>query len=364
MLNSTSKLVTNGSFLLEFHNYEIQWLISLTFNVVIIFFALYLTFSTANRTCGCFKKNLNVCQKRLLQMATLASALTLPRLISTNFLFWIGFNNRTDDQTCEVLLDISVVAYVLVFVMVYLFLWWRQRHIYKQPSMVSINTKAFRILSWVCFFCLIASGIAIAFMFVFSIAHKSTPAGCFPRDYDSEDLLTSFSLFYVAIAVMVSSQITLFALLAHPLISHLKLHSKQKNSQQKKISSNLNKSQFFLENNAMQAATTTATITDKNLQTTTTEEKLPKTIKSQFSFQFCSTKQRLLRLIKRNAACALGCITSDLTALIINGMIIKATQPRYFTQTILDISMILNVVFFLLSFDNCRELFCCFCSST
>ena len=186
------------------------------------------------------KKNLDINRKRLLQMAILASALTLPRLLLTHRLFWIGYNDNEEDQTCEILMDISIVAYVLAFIMVYLFLWMRQHFIYKQPSITSINTKTIRVLSWTCFTYIILGAIAVIFLFVEDAGHQSTSIDSYARtNITNVNELISFNVFYLSSAGLVLAQISVFALLVYPLIHHwnVRVHAHQTNIQ---VSTNRN----------------------------------------------------------------------------------------------------------------------------
>ena len=312
---------------------------------------------------SCKKKNINKSQKQFLQMAILASALTLPRLFLTHLLFWIGYNDNEENQTCEILLDISEVAFVMVYVTVYLFLWWRQRYIYRQPSIASINTKTIKILSWACLTCFILGSTAVIFLFLKDARHQSTSIGCYVRtNVTVESKKSSFIAYVFSSVGIVIAQISVFTLILYPLIRHYNLQIEQTNIETSSSASSVAFTKSFSsysEHNITLPSTNYPAIfqtTNGNI-INTSKEKVTKN--SRHKSSQTSSMQRLHRVIKRNVACALGCIIADLSVLTVVGIIIGDTQPRYFTKTIFDISMVLRILFFLISFDNYKGIFCC-----
>ena len=299
---------------------QATWIDCFVVNVILIILSMWLTASLALYISRCSeKKNFEKDRKRLLQMATLTSALTLPRLISTNLLFWIGYNDDMKDQTCEILLDISVVAIIVTFAMVYLFLWLRQHYIYKQPSITTLNTKTVRILSWTCFICIIFCTFVGIFLFVKDTGHQSTPIGCFARrNVTNVNKTISFNEYYFSMVCSVLAQISVFALLVYPLIRHWNLRIKQTNVQTsskknlvattRNLSSNVKHEESGIRASISQ--TTNESTTNTTTTTTTTKSKKKTTKKSRHKSSKTSSMQRLHRVIIRNAACALGCVTN------------------------------------------------------
>ena len=341
---------------------QATWIGCFVVNVILIILSIWLTASSALYTSrSSKKKNFEKNSKRLLRMATLASVLTLPRLISTNLLFWIGYNDDIKDQTCEILLDISVVAIIVTFAFVYLFLWLRQHYIYKQPSITAINTKTVRILSWTCFIYIIFGTFVLVFLFVKDAGHQSTPIGCFARrNVTNINETASFNGYYFSAVGVVLAQISVFALLVYPLIRHWNLRIEQTNiqtsSEKHSVAITRNLSSNVEHEESRICASISQTTNENTTNTTTTIESKKKTPKkSRRKSSETSSMQRIHRVIKRNATCALGCIISDLSVQIVNG-VIGDTQPRYFTNTILDISIVLNIVFFIRSFDNYKNI--------
>ena len=362
MNNSTSKPTSENLFNFKMHQDQAIWISSFIVNIILITLSMWLTASSTLYISKYSKKNFERNRKRLLQMAILASALTLPRLLLTHLLFWIGYNDDEEDQTCEILMDTSVIAYVLAFIMVYLFLWMRQHFIYKQPSITSINTKTIRVLSWTCFTYIILGAIAVIFLFVKDTGHQSTSIGCYARtNITNVNELISFNVFYLSSAVVVLAQISVFALLVYPLIRHWNLHTDQTNIQtqyNRNLMAMSRNVSSYAENELTVSLTNYTTISQIKNRNTTIAPKKKTLMKSRSKSTQSSSMQRLHRVIRTNAVCALGCIVSDLSVNIVVGVVIGGTQPRYFTSTILDISMVLNIIFFLRSFDNYKDIFC------
>ena len=311
------------------------------------------------------KMNFHKDQNRILQMATLTSALTLPRLLLTQLLFWIGYNDDDrEDQICEIIMDISAVAYVLGFMVVYLFLWMRQHYIYKQPSIASINTKTIRFLSWACFTYIILGAIAVIFLFVKDADHRPTSIGCYTRrNVTNVNKTTSFNVYYFSSAVLVLAQISVLALLVYPLIRHWNLQVLHTKIQRSSDTNSVAVTKHFSsidENEVSGTSTNKATTSQISNGNTRTEQVSKEKTNKQFRSKSCEmlSKQRLQQIIKRNTACALGCIISDLSVNFIVGVVIGGTQPRYFTSIIFDISIVLNIVFFFLSFNSFKKIFC------
>ena len=305
-ISLNSSITSDSSF--NISQYPLIWIIGFVVNIALIIIAIWL-FSSASvfgNICGCFPdEKLQSERKRLLQMAAVASALTLPRLILTQFLFWIGYSDNKKDQFCEIVLDMSIVVYVVAYVVVYLFLWLRQQFILKQPSVILKNIKKIKVLRWICFWYIIVAAVAMIFVYVEPLAHRSTQVGCYDRGNETKTRLNlPFNVYYLSAATMVMAQLCLMALLVYPLVR----------------------------------------LWDKNQR-------------HQKSTTFNASKQRILEIIKQIVTCAFGCIISDLTASVLVGAVINNREPRYLSNTILDISMILNIVFFFRSFESYKNIF-------
>ena len=110
MNNFTSKPTSENLFNFKMHQDQAIWISSFIVNIILITLSMWLTASSTLYISKYSKKNLDRNRKRLLQMAILASALTLPRLLLTHLLFWIGYNDDEEDQTCEIVMDTSVIC--------------------------------------------------------------------------------------------------------------------------------------------------------------------------------------------------------------------------------------------------------------
>ena len=359
--NFTEQL--NRSSLSEAPQYPVIWVAGFIANIILIILSLclFVTAFAFGNICIYFRnESVQNDRKRLLQMATIASALTLPRLILTHLLFWLGYNNKSN-QLCEIILDISVIAYMVPYVMVYFFIWLRQQFGNKQPAFSSMYTKAFKVVSYLCFCFIIVGAVAVILMFVEPLSHKSTLIGCYNYESDAKTSLNlPFSAYYIFYAVMVFSQISLIVLLAYPLVCHSKMkryvYTRNKESTTSKTI-HPDKNICFQKSKKRTDLTAVPTQTENvNNKMETTEKNIA--MPHQMSASFKALRKRTLQEIKRNVICALGCLLTNMTANAIVGLIIKGTQPRYFTGTVYDVSMVLNVVFFFRSFENCKTIFC------
>ena len=358
IINSSTQK-ENGSSLLQDSQYPVNWIITYVVNVILIILSIWLTISASvcSNICGCFRKldsgNHN---KRLMQIATAASALTLPRLILTHLLFWVGYRNDTKDQFCEIEMDISVTFSVLVYVIVYLFLWLRQQFVYKQPTIKSLHTKTIKILSCACLCYILLGAVIVIIMFVEPLSHKSTPIGCFHRQNETKSHLNlPFNVYYVSYAVVLVSQIGLASLLVYPLVCHRNMKNEPS---KKKMKPTTNRTLQSNKNISLQPKNKNTDSINFNQTADEIEKNLAR--QSQRTAIFKASKKRIFQVIKRIVICTLGCIITDLIAQVMVGVVIKGTKPRYFTNTILDVSMVLNVVFVIRSFENYKKIFCFF----
>ena len=103
--------------------------------------------------------------------------------------------------------------------------------------------------------------------------------------------------------------------------------------------------------------------TDETIQNIrATKHNKKKTTKNIFRQNFQeSSKQRMLQVIKRFVICTISCIISDVIAIIVVGVVIRRTLPRFLTESIFDVSLFLNILFFLLSFKNYKKIFVFVC---
>ena len=357
----------NGSSLLQDSQYPIKWIIGYVINVILIIWSILLTVSIGanSNICGSFKNEESKNHlKPVFLAATITSSLTLPRLILTHLLFWIGFNNDSSDQICEIVIDISLVVYALIHVAVYLLFWLRQQFIYKQPSVILLNTKKIKILNCI-FLCFLFVCFGLTLVFVESRSNQSTINGCYYYHGQFEkDLNLPFAVYHISSFIVIGFEISFIGLLLYPLLCLWNKINKN-NAKNKKsslnIPSNFNTSINFQTNNTnsdLTSAPTSSQIVSKMSVETTKVSAENFERKSQQTDSFKASKQQILQVIRRIVVCSSLCFILNLTVIAVVGMIFKSTIPKYFGGTIYDIVIILKIFLFLRSFESYKKIVC------
>ena len=363
--NSTQQI--NGSSLLQDSQYPVKWIIGYVINVILIIWSILLTISISvnSNICGSlgnqeFKNHL----KPVFVTATITSLLTLPRLILTHLLFWIGFNNDNLDQICEIVIDMSLVVYALIHVAVHLLFWLRQQFIYKQPSIILLNTRKIKILNciFLCYF-FVCIGLLLV-VFLEPQSNQSTINGCYHGQFSKKDSNLPFSVYYISSFIAIGFEIVFIGLLLYPLLCLWNKINKN-NAKNKKSPSNIpsssNTSINFQTNNTntdlTSAPTSSQIVSEMSVETTKVSAKNFER-ESQQTDYFKASKQQILQVIRRIVVCSLLCFILDLTAIAVVGMIFESTVPKYFGGTIYDIVMVLKILLFLRSFKNYKKIVC------
>ena len=119
---------------------HVLWLISLLISIVLSIVGLWLvaTIGFYGFTTGKFyyKKQSSHNECLLMRIMFSGTIFILPRLATSNILVWFGYGSSlSQNQGCEIVVDISAVVYFLCLLHVGLFLWFRQRYLYLQPSL-------------------------------------------------------------------------------------------------------------------------------------------------------------------------------------------------------------------------------------
>ena len=357
----------NGSSLLQDSQYPIKWIIGYVINIILIIWSILLTVSIS--------VNSNICEgfgnqefknylKPLFLAATIASSLTVPRLILTHLLFWIGFNNNSSDQFCEIVIDMSIVVYGLAHLAVYLLFWLRQQFIYKQPSVILLNTKKIKILNCV-FLCYLFVCLGLILAVLEPQSNQSTINGCYYyHEQFEKDLNLPFNVYYISSFIAIGYEIVFIGLLLYPLLclwNKINKNNEKNIKSPSNISSSSNKSINFQTNNTNTGLTTAPTSSQimSELSAETNEVSAESVEReSQQTNSIKASKQQILQVIRRIVACSSLCFILDLTAVCVVGMIFKSTIPRYLSNTIYDIVMVLRILLFLRSFESYKKIVC------
>lgn len=147
-----------------------------------------------------------------------AIILVLPRLIVDQLRFDADrLGGKLTD--CELMSDMSDIAYGVTLYASYFYLWMRQRMIYANPCLKALHGKLLTVCSWTVFFLITLGTVAAVSIFAIPPAVKPTEFGCVEiikrQNYSSNwDKLRNYS---VGGGVMLA-QMTLLALFIVPMV--------------------------------------------------------------------------------------------------------------------------------------------------
>ena len=307
----------------------------------------------------------------ILKILFAISICALPRFASTLVLTWIGFNPGSEgDYICETVMDITIGTYYLALLPVYIFLWMRQRSLFQQPSINRLYSTTVKGISWGSLLFLIVAGVGIVVVFVVPKAYLASPRGCILTEEEAENV----TVFYILLVVLLTGQITLLALFIYPLHLHRNVQVTLPTSSNKNV---INRS-TVISNDWETSYQTEEDSVDK----LSSSQLKPKSMSSTFArFSIArvnrvksmqtkkarsvgnkkntsvNTSQRLKRVMVRSVVSALICIISDLAASGVVGFIISEDAPKNFTNTIYDISLMVNIISVICSFESYAKIF-------
>ena len=204
-----------------------NWILPETVNVIFILMTLWILFSLiyyGNKSKKWVTKNKKNFEKLntgfILMAAVLCAVTALFRLVSTQFVFNIGFS-VTENKQCKIVFDASAISFCLACLSVFIYLWVRQLVFYTNRMLNIDFSKGLRFFSYLSIILISLNGLGSILANTIPIKVMSTLKGCVFIPLDST---TS------AIAVMVGSLGMLFgqSILIGLLVYPLHKHSKQK----------------------------------------------------------------------------------------------------------------------------------------
>ena len=204
-----------------------NWILPETVNVIFILMTLWILFSLiyygnkSKKWVTKTKKNFEKLNTGFILMAAVLCAVTaLFRLVSSQFVFNIGFS-VTENKQCKIVFDASSISFCLACLAVFIYLWVRQLVFYTNRMLNIDFSKGLRFFSYLSIILISLHGLGSILANTIPIKVMSTLKGCVLIPLDS----TASS-----IAVMVGSLGMLFgqSILVGLLIYPLHKHSKRK----------------------------------------------------------------------------------------------------------------------------------------
>ena len=262
----------------------------ITFNFVISLWAAVSIFKHKNR-----KK-----QVVLMNLAKCSSVLVMLKITVTQVVTVMGRVARYDvikgDVMCEIVVDVSSCTYYLCNLSVYLFLWRRQHTLHFQQMQQTSHSKLFTLLSWFVLVLLLVGGITATVTIVAPSSYEASEIGCVRKHSPGQK-----QVLFAAILSQIATQIFLFALFVRPFLLIRRHYVTPETSEVAKV-----------------------------------------------------TNARLRRAIKSSMVSTGVIVTSDLVSVVMAGHVFPHSTPRSFVGLFYDLSLVLNVVFVFLTFENSR----------
>lgn len=290
------------------HSFEDAWLPVLCTTTLLICGTLWLTASLIKYGVQ-YEKWKSTRQKSnpkiLLSLAVLSTIMTLCTMVLTQAITLIGklhAKNEIGDKACEISMDVSIVFFYLSIIPVYFFLWYRQKMLYAQPSLMHLNTKVVKFFSYSFILLILFGGGFSTVIFIIPLSFNITASGC----VRSHDQAFNYLPNYLAASILVLSQFILFGLFCYPL----RMHKIAINSMNKEYRGNPN----------------------------------------------MDTEKRLMLAI-RSATVSMGvCIISDLMAMVLVALILPENLPGHCSSAFYDLSLFVNIMSITFSFKDHKKI--------
>ena len=295
---SKSSLNNTISNTTQFSIFMYMWIPSEALTIVNFVFCVWSTVALYRFGYSNWKNsNKNFKSFLLVFLSVLTPCVTCLKVLCTQAIIIVGRTLADDEKNgqyvCEAVTDLTVVLYYMSNLPIYLFLWTRQRILYSQSSLKPLNTKPVKFLSTFAIFLLVIVGIVIIVLLVVPKSYLMSDYGCIRNSEEN----TNEIMRYIAISIMVMSQVIIFALFVYPLN-----HYKNKTSSGDKNSLKMN--------------------------------------------------NRLKRATKLATGSLVLCSFSDLCALALTSIILPDTTPRDFTGIIFDLGLCVNIISLFVSFEK------------
>lgn len=291
------------------------WNVCFSINIFLLIICFWIALSFLLYGCS-YRRTMredqhNYSSKKVIAVALITPMFVLPRLACTFSLAFIGYYRSPENTIlCEVMMDISIVAFGIGTTPTYVFLWLRQRVMYSQPFIKKLYTKRVKFLSWTLLGCMAVALVLSLVLYVAPHTYAGSPHGC----KNTQNGLGN-TPHYLAAAFQIMEQLLLLALYVYPLVVHKRKHEFRLRGSKRKAGNNVGK-----------------VVQDKVYGT-----------------------------MVRSLCCSIGCVLSDILAMLSVSMIIPKDLPRFLTNVVYDVSLVFNVFCVTLSFEAHKKILTSLC---
>lgn len=168
---------------------------------------------------------------RLMSLATLVIITIFFRFISSQALIFIDRLyplDVTGDQICKITCDVTTIFYTFTIFSTYIFLFYRQRLLYSEPSLKHLNNPFIIFLSVLLIILLVVGSASSAAFFIFSTRFIMSNFGCIRKIEDERK--SQFRFIYLSLVVRLCSNLILFFLFLNLLLRHQQKSNSERTS--------------------------------------------------------------------------------------------------------------------------------------
>ena len=173
----------------------------------------------------------NNLRRKIIVLSACTPIVPLIRILSSQAVLSLSwFISKRNDRICEIVVDTSIVLYYIALLPVFIFLWVKQRFLYKQPSMRHLNTIKLKILSYFSVFLVSVAGMVICILFVLPNSFIMVPPSMECRKNTEVVPIVNDKIYHVSsMTAILGTQLILFLLFVYPLLMYKKSKSMNKN---------------------------------------------------------------------------------------------------------------------------------------
>lgn len=232
------------------------------------------------------------------------------RLIMTQILLILNEFSNSDSfgyVNCEKIMDLSLILFPVAILPTYIFLWYRQLMLYKQPSLQQLKGTKVKFFSHSVIAILFTLGTVSTLTSTIPTNYQMSNIGCIKRLDQNPNFLPN----YLNALTLVLSQTILLGLFCYPLFMHYK--------------------------------------TNKSIRSL-----YVRTQRREF-VDFTN------KVIKSAIISMVVCISSDIFAVILSTAVLDRKTPVYVSRTIYNFSLLINMISVMFSFIKVKQFMFTYC---